>query len=470
MITPTAIAAGLLLSLSSAYLIPYLPAEDTGTLTIAWYLINSLWMLAIWRQQVGKQVGTQNRKQIGTQNNLTQTETQKNQLSTQTETHEQTRTQNNQLSANLILGIGVVARLLLLGVPGFASNDTERYLWDGAVLLNGFDPYQLHPDHPALASLRAIWPTPEEHAAYPTLYPPLALGIFSLCAIAGADSGIWAWKLVTTCASIACLFVVYGVLKKLGQQRHLALFSVSPLVLLETGVNAHVDSLSMLAISLMLWFSVHKQWLWAGVAIGLGASIKLLPLLALGPLLFANPQKNWPRILFGVGAALAVCYGVATFLHLVPVGSLATFFLKWRFGSPVYSLIEWLHSLGAPNLFAAINLQTILILLAVIAGAIALWLSRRDLHRGLTLMLSIPLILSPVVFPWYLVVLVPLATIRPNILLQVWLITAPFSYEVLNDFASTNTWEPATWPLWVIAAGWVVGFCVSTSRTKSNSP
>ncbi len=449
MITPTVIATSLLLSLSSAYLIPHLPAEDTGTLTIAWYLVNSLWMLAIWRDQTGTQNG-----QIGTQTDLTP---------------RQVGTQKSYLSANQILAIGVIARLLLLGVPGFASNDTERYLWDGAVLLNGFDPYQLHPDHPSLASLRAVWPTPEEHAAYPTLYPPLALGIFSLCAIAGPEAGLWAWKLITTSASIASLFVVYGVLKKIGQQRHLALISLSPLVLLETGVSAHVDSLSMLAISLMLWFSVHKQWLWAGVAIGLGASIKLLPLLALGPLLFANPPKNWPRILFGVGAALAICYGVATLLHLVPVGSLATFFSKWRFGSPMYSLIEWLHSLGAPNLFAAINLQTILILLAVIAGAIALWLSRRDLHRGLTLMLSIPLILSPVVFPWYLVVLVPLATIRPNILLLVWLITAPFSYEVLNDFVSTNTWQPATWPLWVIAAGWFAGFCVSTSRTKSNS-
>ncbi len=418
------LAGGFLLTLACSYLMLYLPTHQRGTLTIVLFVLCTLWMLKFWQLA---------------------------------------QAQPGEHHLELIVALGVLARLLLFATPGFTSNDTERYLWDGAVLLNGFDPYQLHPDHPTLAPLRAVWPTPEEHAAYQTLYPPLALAIFAACASAGADAGLWVWKLVVTVASLISLWVMRSLLKTLGQTQHLSLFALSPLVLLETGVGAHVDSLSVLAVCVMLWCVVHSRWTWAGVAIGLGASIKLLPILALGPLLFAHPLRRWPWILLGTGIALLACYGLALQMALVPVGSLATFFAKWRFGSPVFSLLDSLplfaeqHNNGLWTLVPIVGV-------AIVAGLGALWLSRRDFVTGLLAMFSIPLVLSPVVFPWYLMVLVPLLAMRPSPVVILWVSLAPVTYEVLNGFASTGLWQPAVWPLGVIAGGWFFGFCYRYRR------
>ncbi|MBA4047390.1 MAG: hypothetical protein C0476_02475, partial [Sphingomonas sp.] len=43
----------------------------------------------------------------------------------------------------VLVAAGIAARLILLAAPMLSSNDAERYLWDGAVALAGFDPYSV---------------------------------------------------------------------------------------------------------------------------------------------------------------------------------------------------------------------------------------------------------------------------------------------------------------------------------------
>jgi len=413
---------GLLVSLASAYLIPYLPAYHLGSLTVGLFGVSAIWMVYIWQLAQEDQ-----RQEVLT----------------------------------WVMALGVAARLLLIGVPAFTTHDLERYLWDGAVLLNGFDPYQIHPDHASVAHLREIWATPEEHTAYPTLYPPLALGMFSLCAMAGPAMGIWAFKFLVTTASLCSLLIMRDVLRRLGQEQNLALFALSPLLLLETGIGAHLDTFTVLAISLALWCLVRRHWWWAGFAIGCGACIKLLPLVALGPMLFANPWRRWPKIIIGASIAILVCYSVALAWGLIPIGSLPAFFSKWRFGSPIVSTLETLQLIEIGEEHGLWQSLMPIVLLALMAGLYASWRSSRDLFVGMTIMLSIPLMLSPMVFPWYLMILVPLLTVRPNLLLLVWLISAPLTYEVLNGFAAHGVWKPADWPLWIIGLGWGVAIVVS---------
>ncbi|MEZ4270276.1 MAG: hypothetical protein R3C68_02200 [Myxococcota bacterium] len=37
---------------------------------------------------------------------------------------------------------------------------------------------------------------------------------------------------------------------------------------------------------------------------------------------------------------------------------------------------------------------------------------------------------------------------------------APLTYEVIDDFDRSALWQPALWPLVVIAPGWGVGFAL----------
>lgn len=412
-ITPAGYRAGLvgvLLTLAVCYAIPSVFGMQVGTTTIVVHLLLTAWMLYFWR--------------FG-------------------------RTDPTPAELSQLLRLGVLARLIVLAVPAFTTHDVQRYLWDGAVALQGLDPYLTAPDNPIVADLRKIWPTPAEHAAYPTLYPPLALAIYSLCALAGPEWGIWLWKLVVTAASIATLFVVSDLLRRLGQQRHTALIALSPLMLLEVGIGAHVDALSALALSGALWAGVRGLWLAVGIAIGIGACVKLLPFAALGPILLATHLSRWLKIISGALATVAVVYGGAVLLGLRPIGNLGVFFDKWRNGSPINTALEW----GFPDLSHTL----FVVPAALLLGCFALYRARKDLHAGLFIMLATPLLLSPVVFSWYLLVLVPLVAIRPSAFGLIWLTTVPFAYEVLNLFETTGEWLPAVWPLWLIAVGWLIG-------------
>lgn len=414
---PSPAGAGFLLTVAASYLISVLFSDQLGSATILLHLALTAWMLFYWRWG-------------------------------------QYRPTQAQLNRMLLLGCA--ARIILLLMPALTTHDLERYLWDGAVALSGLDPYVITPNDAEVRELRARFPTPEEHAAYPTIYPPLALSLFALCALAGPVWGVWVWKLVITAASIATLYVVTDLLKRTNQTRHVALIALSPLMLLEVGIGAHVDALSALAICAAFWAFVRARWLLVGAALGLGACVKLLPIVALGPFLFATSVSRWPRMIVGALGTIALLYGGTLALGMRPIGNLGVFFAKWRNGSPVNTLLEW----GFPT----VNHMVFTAPLALLLGCYALYLARQNLLAGLMVMLATPLILSPVVFPWYLLVLVPLFAMRPNIFTLLWLTSAPLAYEVLNLYETTGEWAPANWPLFVIAGGWLVGWLLDRAK------
>jgi len=346
-----------------------------------------------------------------------------------------------------VLAAGGLARLLLIGVPPFTSHDIERYLWDGRVWLAGFDPYRLAPDAPALAPLRALWPTPAEHAAYPTLYPPAALALFALAADAGLPLATLVWKSATAGASLATLAVATSVLRAIGAERHLALVALSPLLVLEAGVGGHVDAFAGLAVVVALACAQRRHAGAAGVALGLGTLIKLLPAFALLPLALSLGRRAGTRLVLCALATIGAGYGLSSAAGLRPLGSLVVFFERWSFGSPLGALLaRW----ATPPMARVALLAVLLAGLALAARA-----ARRGRWLvGVQLALAAPLLASPVVFPWYLVPLVPAAAAAPSLALLGWLTALPLTYEVIGPFAQSGVWHPAAWPLWSIALAW----------------
>jgi hypothetical protein len=80
--------------------------------------------------------------------------------------------------------------------------------------------------------------------------------------------------------------------------------------------------------------------------------------------------------------------------------------------------------------------------------------------------MSLPLILTPVIFPWYLMPLAVLAALHPKPWLLAWILLAPLSYEVLNQFLCCSIWQPATWPLIVLSAAVISAMLLNTLLIK----
>ena len=353
----------------------------------------------------------------------------------------------------------VLARLLLLSVEPYSSNDIDRYLFDGKIAISGFDPYRVSHDAPALQELRAIWMPPAEHAKYVTLYPPLALGLFSLASSMGIEWAALVWKLLVTLAGLAILWMMVLVLGRAKKLRHLALIALSPLLILETGVGAHLDVFSALTVCAAIYFWQTKRVYFCGLIIGIGALLKILPLLMLVPLVFFSGKLRVAvRLISATLLTVVSGYALAFLAGFHPIGSIGVFFQKWRNGSPVFNGLDAILSESA----LAITLP-LLAIFAVVLAAIWAWRTSSSDPNSIQYVkilqwtLAIPLILSPVVFPWYLLPLVPLVALSPNTFFLAWFILFPFFYEVLNQFSCCGVWAPAQWPIYVLTIGMVLG-------------
>jgi len=383
-----------------------------------------------------------------------------------------------------LLWVAILARVILIPLPSYTSNDMNRYLFDGHIVLSGLDPYSVTHEDPALQTQRALWQPPVEQAKYVTIYPPMALALFATSALWGPEWGPVFWKFLLSLASLGTLWLGYSLLKNAKKLQHLPLIALSPLLILEAGVGAHIDTFSTLAVCSALWaWQINRAWL-CGVFIGLGVLLKLTPLLLLGPLFFAfkamqsedenhcrkkgwhqHPLVNGFRMAFSTVVTVVSVYLLTILNGYQAIGSLEVFFQKWRFGSPFFSTLESL--LSAPQLLVC---TLVFIGLGLLSIATLSWAqlhrNRKNYHPQSFIplfqwVLATPLLISPVVFPWYLMPLIPLLALSPNLWLLAWVCLLPLTYEVLGLFASQHIWMPATWPLIAIASGILIGFIYS---------
>lgn len=361
-----------------------------------------------------------------------------------------------------LVWIGTGLRLALVFADPITSNDFERYLWDGAVALAGFDPYLTAPDNPVVAGLRQVWPTPPEHEQYPTLYPPAAIGIFALAAMSGPEWGVWVWKSILALAGLASLPLMRATLIHYRRERHFSLFALSPLLVLETGVGAHLDALLVLAVAIMAYAYAHARGGLLGAALGWSVCVKFSPLVGLVPLFWLLPRRDFARVSATAFGVIAATYGTALSLGLTPIGILSTFLEKWRGGSPLFVALD----AG----FDGYTLMAVCALAALIGLCLSAFLAwRQKPALACTVALSVPLLVSPVVFPWYLCALVPLLALRPSAALLIWVTTVPLTYEVLDRWLGEGVWAPANWPLVVIAGGWALGLALDLHFNRDSS-
>jgi len=368
------------------------------------------------------------------------------------------------ISTSLLL-VGVLARFILFFAEPYTSNDVTRYLFDGRLVVEGYDPYRTPHNAPELAALRHQWAPPSEHLQYVTLYPPLALGLFSAAASFGVEAALWAWKTFIMLTSLGVLLLGYRVLQHAGKLQHFPLIALSPLLILEAGEGLHLDIVTALTILMAVYFWQSKRLVLVGGCIALGGLLKILPMVLLLPLFIV--LTRWQERL--VLVLSAVCIWVSGYLisfasGLRPIGSIAVFFEKWRSGSALFLWVEpYVPAMGMLVIVMSIAL------LGFAMIALYLWVEKREqaisqtgrldssLFFGMQLAMALPLMVTPVIFPWYLLPIMVLLALRPNLLVILWSLTIPLLYQVLNQFLCCGDWAPAEWPTHLI------GICLIAS-------
>ena len=154
-----------------------------------------------------------------------------------------------------IVFIAIALRIMVMFVSPVTSDDYYRYLWDGKVQAEGLNPFQYSPEELTQLHDDILYPK----VTYPdikTIYPPLSQVVFYLGYVISGTNTV-GLKMLYLFFSIGILYFLYHSLKLLKiNTNYIFLYVLSPLVIFEFFINAHIDILILFFISAFIYFTL----------------------------------------------------------------------------------------------------------------------------------------------------------------------------------------------------------------------
>jgi hypothetical protein len=299
-----------------------------------------------------------------------------------------------------------IFRLTLIWIQPIASGDVNRYIWDGKVQVNGFNPYAHAPTDSALNGLHsAALPQSMDFPNMRSIYPPFAEWVFALAYKSFGENpfGIKVFLLLAELITTWLLVLILREAKK--PLANIALYLLCPLPIMQFMIDAHMDALVFPFFLLFVLFWMKRRTMAASVTLGFAIITKLLPLLFL-PLALKG-EKNAKRLMMIAGSVAVVLAAYIPYIlwNGSPWESLGAYSARWYFNGPVFDLI--LPAVGSNELAHVI-----------MAGLFLAWylfvLTRQwTLFEMIYYTLIGFFVLSATVHPWYVIwlaVLLPLTT------------------------------------------------------------
>jgi hypothetical protein len=308
----------------------------------------------------------------------------------------------------VIIGVTLAAvwHLAFLRLSPGADDDIHRYVWEGRLQRLGYNPYIVVPSDPAVRALH----TPETRSLnnpdLPSPYPPGAQLFFR--AVTAIHETAFALKAAFVVCDFAIVLVLLDVLRLSGRAHFVLVYAWNPLLAIEVAGSGHIDIVGALLLAISIAALARRWQTIAALTLGLAVSVKFLPVVLL-PL-------YWKRVRIRDTALAVAVVGVLYMPFLnhgrVPIGSLGTYVQTFRFNGPVFAA---LNQVAPPQLLVG---------LAVLIGLVtAVWLRRRAPEcspDAFAWPMAASLLCAPVVFPWYLLWLLPFLTSASTLLIILW--------------------------------------------------
>ncbi|MDP5099760.1 MAG: glycosyltransferase 87 family protein [Nonlabens sp.] len=366
--------------------------------------------------------------------------------------------------------VGIIFRLSLIEYTPNLSQDFFRFIWDGHMLLGGYNPYLYLPhDLVASGNISHIPNATFLHAHMGeisvnnyTNYPPLNQLFFAVAALLGGKSMlatvVW-MRLIIIAFEIGIFIVGTKLLRLLDKPLWLILlYFLNPFVIVELTGNLHWEGVMAFFSLLAVYFLFRNQRLKSALFLGYGVLLKLIPLLLL------------PSLYKRLGFKKAAVYYTAVFtvivLGFLPFLSdellenytrtIGLWFGNFEYNAGIFGALKSIgYKLTGTNIIKTAGAVLPAMTLLIIAGLALLRKNERPETMLTTIVFSFTayLFLTMTVHPWYLLMPLLFSVFTNYRYMMVWSYTIFLSYQ---GYSNPNNAEYG----WLLAIEYVPVYAV----------
>jgi alpha-1,6-mannosyltransferase len=330
------------------------------------------------------------------------------------------------------LALSAIWHFQFLRVQPGLDDDVHRYVWDGRMQRLGYNPYIVVPRNPALAALHTPETRTLNNPEVPSPYPAGAQLFFR--AVTSIRESTFALKVAFVICDFAIVFVLLDVLRRTGQGDYWVLAYIwHPLLAIEVAGSGHVDIVGVLLLLVSAAALIRSWRAIAAISFGLAVAVKFLPIVLL-PLYWKRVRLRDAAL-----AVIAVALLYVPFLNQgrIPIGSLGTYVQRFRFNDPVFATLE---RVAAPQFVAG---------LALLVGLLtAIWMRRKSADGSSDAFawpMAASLFCAPVIYPWYLLWLLPFLRSTSTVPLMIWTLSILPTYYVWHLRTVGSPWSVPGW-------------------------
>nr|WP_317167259.1 mannosyltransferase [Winogradskyella helgolandensis] len=370
--------------------------------------------------------------------------------------------------------------MFLFAIPNL-SQDFYRFIWDGRMIIEGYNPYLFTPDS---FIQNGKFPIPQAQELYNgmgtlsashfTNYPPINQLCFTIAAIFSGQNilgSVVVMRVLIIAADIGTLFFGKKLLERLKlPSNRIFWYILNPFIIIELTGNLHFEGVMIFFLMWSLYLLHSGKWKWAAVVLACSISVKLIPLMLL-PLFFGwFTTKKLNDITETLGLLKLITFYtmvMATTLFLfLPFFSIdfvtnysktvGLWFGNFEFNASMYYLARAIgYAITGYNEIAIIGKILPIIAVLIILG-FSFFKQNNSLAKlatSMLLALTCYLFLSTTVHPWYIATLVILSIFTNYKFPLVWSLVIIISYLAYSNTDNSEN-------LWIIALEYSIVFSV----------
>ncbi len=398
----------------------------------------------------------------------------------------------------LLIGLGLLYRLVFLFALPNLSQDFYRFLWDGNIVLQGGNPYLFTPENyianPEFYKViidnaqKLYQGMGELNGSHFSNYPPIKQFCFALASLLGGKSifgGVIVLRLLMVLADVGILYFGLKLLKLLSLPvNHIFWYFLNPFIIIELTGNLHFEGVMLFFFLAGFYALLTKKWVWAVAGIALSISIKLIPLLFLPVLIQFLWRKNESVLtnfyrtigfyawIMALVAFIFIPYLTSEVLYNY-ASTTALWFQNFEFNASIYYVVRWIgfQIVGWNVIETAGKVLPILVLLFILT--ISFFRKNTTPYSLLTALLfsiSFYFLLSTTVHPWYVAtpLLLSIFTAYRYPIVLSFLVVLSYSAYQSNGVEENLLFVFVEYAITIGFAVWEVGF--KSPRTQRSIP